>query len=79
MTMMSMFSSFDALCFEKLHLSEKDQLGKGSTKSSSGNGGSGFEGKNKATSSAAEERWRRRPRFGVEIDGVHCFETILPS
>ncbi|XAR71581.1 hypothetical protein NMG60_11017922 [Bertholletia excelsa] len=25
-----------------------------------------------------QEKPRRRPRFAPELDGVHCFETIVP-
>ncbi|KAJ4830899.1 hypothetical protein Tsubulata_011132 [Turnera subulata] len=50
---------------------------------------SGSEGNNKSSSSSPpaanlskgssqQQRRRRTPRFAPELDGVHCFETILP-
>ncbi|KAG5229481.1 hypothetical protein OIU76_022773 [Salix suchowensis] len=82
--MTSMFSSFDALCAEsfgkKLNFSLPEVE---STKKSV------MHERNKDTSSASSksppasinkssQQQRRRPRFAPELDGVHCFETILP-
>ncbi|KAL5737082.1 hypothetical protein ACOSQ2_031870 [Xanthoceras sorbifolium] len=89
MTMMSIFSSFDALCAEfyrqKIDFSagsaEKPKQEANSMKRS------GSE-ENKSPSSVggrpSEEQRRRiregarRARFAPELDGVHCFETIVP-
>nr|XP_009604591.1 uncharacterized protein LOC104099339 [Nicotiana tomentosiformis]XP_016456700.1 PREDICTED: uncharacterized protein LOC107780651 [Nicotiana tabacum]AAG43557.1 Avr9/Cf-9 rapidly elicited protein 65 [Nicotiana tabacum] len=31
-----------------------------------------------ATPSSSRPQQQKRPRFALELDGVHCFETILP-
>ncbi|GAA0187030.1 hypothetical protein Leryth_000215 [Lithospermum erythrorhizon] len=92
--MMSLFSSFDVLCAEtfgqKVSLpwgspeeDKKQQLVK-DTKfvSSPSNDHVGInKGKNGISSSDGKisgGRKQRRPRFAVELDGVHCFESIVP-
>ncbi|XP_050235851.1 uncharacterized protein LOC126685900 [Mercurialis annua] len=93
MTMMSMFSSFDALCAE--FYGQKLKLSGGPSSDQQRNPKildsliekSETEGKEKSLVSSALRKVkgspsppqeRRRPRFAPELDGVHCFETILP-
>ncbi|TXG48524.1 hypothetical protein EZV62_024399 [Acer yangbiense] len=75
--------SFDALCAEfygqKFDFSA---AAKPKQEASLIKRSSGFEGNNK-TEEQQQRRRRireatRRPRFAPELDGVHCFETILP-
>ncbi|KDP32654.1 hypothetical protein JCGZ_14774 [Jatropha curcas] len=84
--MMSIFSSFDALGAElygqKLNYSAKQETGTTveSIKKSRSEGkslpSSPVSKKGSATSlPPQQERWT--PRFAPELDGVHCFETIL--
>ncbi|KAJ6677432.1 hypothetical protein OIU85_010584 [Salix viminalis] len=90
--MTSMFSSFDALCAEsfgqKLNFSFTAP-GEGSRPEVESTKKSVMHEGNKDTSSASSksppasinkslQQQRRRPRFAPELDGVHCFETILP-
>lgn len=84
--MMSMFSSFDAFCKEFY-----EQKVKFSGVSSTPNERSkatavesmkkkGMEKKSSPSSENVKEslKQQRKPRFAPELDGVHCFETILP-
>lgn len=86
MIMMSMFSSFDALCIEsygqKLRLSmptskagkeavdldRKPSTDKVVTK----------ESKSPTPPAQVRRRQHIEPRFAVELDGLHCFESIVP-
>lgn len=38
----------------------------------------GSNGKDGIKKPEVNQRPRRQPRFAVELDGVHCFETIIP-
>lgn len=104
--MMSLFSSFDALCAEsigqKVSLSwapavntiakdAKQQQGCPAVVVSDRKAGSidavnkGKEGSSSTLPRDAKKprdhhqlQQKRRPRFAVELDGVHCFETIIP-
>ncbi|KAH6756260.1 hypothetical protein C2S52_017853 [Perilla frutescens var. hirtella] len=69
---MSIFSSFEALCAEKLGFSfspavKIDDLMKTKVKDV-----------NSSSKPAKDRRTTRAMRFAPELDGVHCFETILP-
>ncbi|EEF37954.1 conserved hypothetical protein [Ricinus communis] len=90
--MMSMFSSFDALCAEssgqKLKFSVGSAIQDGNKATAPANSmkkKSGTDGERSVSppenvkgSSQPPQQERRRPRFAPEFDGVHCFETILP-
>ncbi|KAK2633814.1 hypothetical protein Ddye_028606 [Dipteronia dyeriana] len=84
-TMMSIFSSFDALSaefygqkFDFSAAAKPKQLEASLIKRSSS-----FEGNNKAVEQQQQQRQSRiregtsRPRFAPELDGVHCFDTII--
>ncbi|NP_001352407.1 uncharacterized protein LOC101248852 [Solanum lycopersicum] len=87
---MSIFSSFDALSAEIFGLKvtpswapatsdNKQQQGLLSHRktAASPTSNSSTAELNKA-GEAAPAQQRRRPRFAPELDGLHCFETILP-
>lgn len=78
---MSIFSSFDALCAEKLGFSwSPSPLSRQAAavkidddlKKSKG------EDVNSSSKPAKDRRTKKALRFAPEFDGVHCFETILP-
>ncbi|XP_015070174.1 uncharacterized protein LOC107014669 [Solanum pennellii] len=85
---MSIFSSFDALTAEIFGLkvtpswapatSDNKQQGllshRKTAASPTSNSSTGE--LNKAGEAASAQQ--RRPRFAPELDGLHCFETILP-
>nr|GMD58540.1 AF211539_1 Avr9/Cf-9 rapidly elicited protein 65 [Ipomoea batatas] len=84
MMMMSIFSSFDALSAElfgqKLGLSWVPFSAKEQKELRAPASG----GSDKAASPAPAfdkkpRQEQRRPRFAVELDGIHCFETIIPN
>lgn len=91
---MSMFSTFDAFSAESLgHKAsfswpsvaglKKEATVSGSSSPSSGSQGAtasdiGNKGKDGIKKPEVNQRPRRQPRFAVELDGVHCFETIIP-
>ena len=110
--LMSLFSSFDALCAESFgqkswapgaskshHQQQEEGSGSGSplvlsserkaaglvslddaggkNKGKQGNMPSSPEA-NKSGDRHRPLQQKRRPRFAVELDGVHCFETIIP-
>ncbi|GLT81067.1 hypothetical protein SLA2020_524730 [Shorea laevis] len=87
--MMSMFSSFEVLCAE--FSGEKVTFGKNTMESEKVEKVSSTEPMKKAddgkssppASSLKKPRQqpqplRKMPRFAPELDGVHCFETIVP-
>ncbi|CDP21625.1 unnamed protein product [Coffea canephora] len=110
--LMSLFSSFDALCAEsfgqkswapgasKSHHQQQEEGGSGSPlvvsseRKAAGlvsldDAGSKNKGKQGNMPSSPEAnksgdhhhrplQQKRRPRFAVELDGLHCFETIIP-
>ncbi|CAN4089467.1 unnamed protein product [Withania somnifera] len=88
--MMSIFSSFDALSAEligqKVNQPTSDKKQKGvapivsdrKTAAASPPSTSSIGGLNKAGEAAAQPQQHRRPSFAPELDGVHCFETIIP-
>ncbi|KAK4759083.1 hypothetical protein SAY87_020384 [Trapa incisa] len=93
--MMSMFTSFEALCAES-SFGQKLSFSLGTNRGPQG------QSKDKVVTTAAEKEQqakqngsatlvrkdaggrqekdqpKRRPRFAPELDGVHCFETIIP-
>lgn len=99
--LMSLFSSFDALCAEsfgqKVSLAWAPRAKKqqefppavvvSELKAIDG-GNKGKEGSSSTLPSSRDvkkpqdhdhlQQKKRRPRFAVELDGVHCFETIIP-
>lgn len=92
--MMSIFSSFDALSAElfgqKLGFSwaKEQQQPKGfqavaterkTGASSAASGGSSKAGEAAPSYAKKPRQEQRRPRFAPELDGIYCFETIIPS
>lgn len=89
---MSMFSSFDALGAESfgqkvsfswasgtLKKDVKQQQGsEQKTPATNGGGKDGTSSLPSTPNAKKPQESRRRPRFAVELDGVHCFETIIP-
>ncbi|XP_010461114.1 PREDICTED: uncharacterized protein LOC104741885 [Camelina sativa] len=84
--MNSMFSAFDAMCVEIMgkkvtadpyvHRSERNAT------SSCGRGGgqnASFSAKKDEKASKNMDLATKTPRFAVELDGLHCFETIVRS
>lgn len=89
--MMSMFSSFEALCAES-SFGQKLSFSTGTSR--------GLQNRNKDEPATVErerpkqtgstppkkdvggrqkeDQPKKRPRFAPELDGVHCFETIIP-
>ncbi|KAL3524462.1 hypothetical protein ACH5RR_017296 [Cinchona calisaya] len=99
--LMSLFSSFDALCAEsigqKVRLSwppgvnttkdakqqqQQQQQGSidGGNRVKEGSSSSSNDPKKAPNNHnhQLQQQQKRRPRFAVELDGVHCFETIIP-
>nr|XP_016455086.1 PREDICTED: uncharacterized protein LOC107779226 [Nicotiana tabacum] len=54
-----------------------DRKNEASPPSTSSTGGLKKVGEAAAASSSRPQQ-QKRPRFALELDGVHCFETILP-
>ncbi|KAL1557705.1 hypothetical protein AAHA92_08255 [Salvia divinorum] len=76
---MSMFSSFDALCGEKLGFSWSSRSpAAAAAKIDDLKKTKGDEGANPSSTAAKDRRTTRAPRFAVELDGINCFETIVP-
>ncbi|KAL6560529.1 hypothetical protein OROGR_004088 [Orobanche gracilis] len=83
---MSIFSSFDVLCAEsffgqKIILSTCPSPSDKSTTVVESDDQKKKKGKEEASQRENKKEDRRRirgPRFAPELDGVHCFETILP-
>ncbi|EXB78393.1 hypothetical protein L484_003255 [Morus notabilis] len=86
---MSMFSSFDAVCAEISNFSMPKAYGISSDsvhKDRKENGDSHNTGKTSppppsappSKVATAQRKPQRTPRFAPEFDGVHCFETIVP-
>ncbi|KAG8484232.1 hypothetical protein CXB51_022758 [Gossypium anomalum] len=88
--MMSMFSSFEALLFDshgqKKYTATSTPIEKAKPNEvscSEGNKKETTEFNNLSKSSSSSvvktpQKQRLRPRFAPELDGVHCFETIIP-
>ncbi|KAB2066991.1 hypothetical protein ES319_A09G196300v1 [Gossypium barbadense] len=88
--MMSMFSSFEALLFDshgqKKYTATSTPIEKAKpdeVSCSEGNKKETTEFNNLSKSSSSSvvktpQKQRLRPRFAPELDGVHCFETIIP-
>ncbi|KAJ8554237.1 hypothetical protein K7X08_024915 [Anisodus acutangulus] len=84
--MMSIFSSFDALSAEifgqKMNLLKQQQQGVGPIVSESKTVATppcaGDLNKAGEASPPPSSSQQKRPRFALEFDGVHCFETIIP-
>ncbi|KAL3653695.1 hypothetical protein CASFOL_003376 [Castilleja foliolosa] len=89
---MSIFSSFDALCAESF-FGQKINLFKGSTSSNNDSTklvpalkvddqikkGKDVNSCPSLPEKKLEDRRRiRAPRFAPELDGLHCFETLIP-
>lgn len=84
---MSLFSAFDALLAEKfgqrvsLSWATSKQQASPSSPSTIGKEGyssSSHPNKPQQEHHPQQQQKKRRPRFAVELDGVHCFETIIP-
>ena len=78
--MMSMFSSFDALC-QKLSFSmghSSKPLVPMKNNGEEGNSNSTTPGQISKAPLQQPRSQQRNPRFAPELDGVHCFETIVP-
>ncbi|KAI8032039.1 hypothetical protein LOK49_LG01G01800 [Camellia lanceoleosa] len=85
--LMSIFSAFDALSAEtfgqKVGFSWAAKEGKVDDSTVDRKGVSSPESQMKKDSkvvgnSTTQQMTKRRPRFAPELDGVHCFETIVP-
>ncbi|CAO2821372.1 unnamed protein product [Amaranthus hypochondriacus] len=90
---MSIFSSFDLFCAESngwklVNLSPLKASSSASTSSSSKSSivdGLSKENCNtnrlpaKNESGNSQHKLKKNPRFALELDGVHCFETIVPN
>lgn len=74
---MSMFSSFDALCAEKLGFSWSATPA-AAVKVDDPKKSAKGEAVNSPPKAGKDRRTTRSPRFAVELDGVHCFETLVP-
>ncbi|CAD5314339.1 unnamed protein product [Arabidopsis thaliana] len=84
--MNSMFSAFDAMCAEimgkKVTAASYVYRSERNSASSSSSGG----GQNASLSLKKDEKASKNmdlptktPRFALELDGLHCFETIVRS
>ncbi|XWS38054.1 hypothetical protein CRYUN_Cryun19dG0098000 [Craigia yunnanensis] len=85
--MLSMISSFEALWTDSHGQKMKLNAGPSSTEQAKPRKVSCLEGNKKETDSTnlsppatakKPQQQRLRPRFAPELDGVHCFETIIP-
>lgn len=86
--LMSMFSTFDAFSAESLgHKVSFSGFKKEAKVPESSSPSSGPQGANDVGNKSKDgikkpqvnpPHPRRQPRFAVELDGVHCFETIIP-
>ncbi|XVF10175.1 hypothetical protein REPUB_Repub07fG0160000 [Reevesia pubescens] len=88
--MMSMFSSFEALWADSEGQKMKFTAAPTSTEQVKPKKFSLLEGNKKdnlekdknssppATAKKPQQQQRLRPRFAPELDGIHCFETIIP-
>ncbi|KAL0299750.1 UNVERIFIED_CONTAM: hypothetical protein Sradi_6634800 [Sesamum radiatum] len=83
---MSIFTSFDALSAEffgqKVYLApsntNKPTAAAAATKVDDLKKGTEVKSSSEPVKTPEDRRRIRAPRFAVELDGVHCFETILP-
>ncbi|XP_010542077.1 PREDICTED: uncharacterized protein LOC104815392 [Tarenaya hassleriana] len=76
--MNSMFSSFDALCAELMGM----KIAAASAFSGCSERNAAAAGDQSATQKTDKKKTRslqKTPRFAPELDGLHCFETIIPS
>ncbi|KAL3725019.1 hypothetical protein ACJRO7_030088 [Eucalyptus globulus] len=78
--MNSIFSSFDFLCAELFRLKVKAQLPPAVSTVAGGNP-SPLQHESKSGNATEQMKWKhgkeRFPRFALELDGIHCFETIV--
>ncbi|KAK8497166.1 hypothetical protein V6N11_000612 [Hibiscus sabdariffa] len=70
--MNSMFSSFDALCAEFW-----GQAIRPSFASSTQSAAKVSQDMNRKQQGNVEKKQQRAPRFAPELDGLHCFETLV--
>ncbi|KAJ9706385.1 hypothetical protein PVL29_001748 [Vitis rotundifolia] len=73
--MNSIFSSFDAVCFEFLSQKLKSSLPSGNKMESQQS--KEKMGNPSPPASVGKPRKERVPRFAPELDGLHCFETLV--
>ncbi|KAJ4726753.1 Avr9/Cf-9 rapidly elicited protein [Melia azedarach] len=84
--MMSIFSSFDAFYAESFGQKAKFSTGQKDndvnhvdyTRTTKKDGDERKTPASKSQQAQAREQTKRLPRFAPELDGVHCFETIVP-
>ncbi|PWA97134.1 hypothetical protein CTI12_AA032250 [Artemisia annua] len=85
--LMSIFSSIDAFCAEslsrqKLHFSNSNSTAKQSLSTENTKTNDADHSPPKHLHSSPEvkkpSKPQFRPRFALELDGVNCFETIVP-
>ncbi|KAF7836684.1 Regulator of telomere elongation helicase [Senna tora] len=87
--LMSIFSSFDALCAEfsygqKSRFSLRNAISKPKSEEStekkqrSPDSSSSKAAPSTQSGGAKQQRRQLTPRFAPELDGVHCFESIVP-
>ncbi|GMI76546.1 hypothetical protein like AT1G32928 [Hibiscus trionum] len=74
--MNSIFSSFDALCAEFLGQAVKPFFASATHKDGV-SGGVVPEDMKKKQQGSVEKKQQRAPRFAPELDGLHCFETLV--
>ncbi|CAN8314033.1 unnamed protein product [Cochlearia groenlandica] len=82
--MNSMFSAFDAMCAEIMgkkvtsdsYVYRCSEPNSASPSSSDGGGGGQIAAKKVEKPS---ESATKQPRYALELDGLHCFETIVRS
>ncbi|KAL3521711.1 hypothetical protein ACH5RR_019860 [Cinchona calisaya] len=82
---MSLFTSFDALCAESFGQKVGLSWAPGAKKQQGSSSDVAVVSERKAVDDANKsqvqhqlQQHKRRQRFAVELDGVHCFETIIP-
>ncbi|GMI95334.1 hypothetical protein like AT1G32928 [Hibiscus trionum] len=76
--MNSIFSSFDALCAEFLGQTIRPSFASPTEKPGIGLFcGKVSEDMNKKQQGNVEKKQQRAPRFAPELDGLHCFETLV--
>ncbi|CAH2035059.1 unnamed protein product [Thlaspi arvense] len=84
--MNSMFSAFDAMCAEimgKKVTADAFVYRCSERKAAAPSGGGGGSGQTATSSLKKDEKAAifatKQPRFALELDGIHCFETIVRS
>ncbi|KFK45038.1 hypothetical protein AALP_AA1G336100 [Arabis alpina] len=78
--MNSMFSAFDAMCAEIMGKKvTSDSYVYRSKRNAVSSGGGGGGGQTLKKDEKASDLVTKPPRYALELDGLHCFETIVRS